>query len=76
MDVIVQITQYIRDNWYEVYFGHIDFAAWDILQHDRVDWCVDNLEMGEWIWPGGRKEFFFKNKDDALMFKLTWWDKW
>jgi len=70
------ITSEIRNNWSEVYFGdikYVDRINWCV---DRINWCIDNLDNNTWIYqtiPSGRA-FFFKSIDDAILFKLIWWD--
>jgi hypothetical protein len=42
-----------------------------------IDWCVDNIK-GEWTWGGQQsgdlRPIYIKDKNDAMMFKLTWFD--
>jgi hypothetical protein len=71
------ITSEIRNNWSEVYFSAIKFGReWRVIYVDRINWCIDNLDNNTWIYqtiPSGRA-FFFKSIDDAILFKLIWWD--
>ena len=46
---------------------------------DHVNWCIDNLTMDSWTWghesmvtETGRAMFTFKNREDAMLFQLTW----
>lgn len=36
------------------------------------DWCRWNIKDFRAMYLGPKTEFYFKNADDALMFKLTW----
>ena len=43
-----------------------------------IDWCVENIR-GRWTWGGNQcsnaRPFYFEQKSDAMLFKLTWFDK-
>lgn len=46
------------------------WALWNEQQAILIfDWCAENIQ-DDWAYSGG--EFYFKNKNDALLFALRW----
>ena len=48
---------------------------------DIMDWCAGNVK-GRWTWRGDNgdnlmaiRRFYFEDKSDAMLFKLTWSDR-
>ena len=48
---------------------------------DIMEWCAANVK-GRWTWRGdngdnfsGIRRFYFEDKADAMLFKLTWSDR-
>lgn len=38
--------------------------------HTIINWCSEHFEQGTVSWAG--QQFWFKNKEDLVYFKLTW----
>ena len=42
-----------------------------MLTRDLIDWCIENIIDADWDWRLG-PVFYFKNRDDAITFRLAW----
>lgn len=46
-----------------------------IKTHDVVDWCLDNFGIDglhNWVVNVSKEVYFFKSKDDLILFILRW----
>lgn len=47
-------------------------------KHDILEWCDDTLQ-GSWTWGanqgGSVRPFYIQDASDAMLFKLTWFDR-
>lgn len=53
--------------WNMVYLSH---ASYDELVH-IIAWCENQFDCNEW-YPASDYKWYFKNKSDATLFRLTW----
>jgi hypothetical protein len=65
-----------KNHWFRVHlnkniFDNGTFVGNSKLRQSIAKWLADNLVYADWMWIGGT-EFFFKNEDDATLFRLAW----
>lgn len=51
-------------------------APFSIRAHDDYDWCSNVLGnpcyTGRWFYESASNKFYFRNKNDAMMFEIMW----
>jgi len=64
----VELDPYIRINWHKVEMKTKEPS-------DLIDWCLSDAMKSRWTYIrywSGMPAFYFKDKRDAALFKLTW----
>ena len=57
-------------------YGYTDTKAYRVRVNEAIEWCEGEMihgrfAAGQWAGYGGLA-FYFKNKKDAMLFKLSW----
>lgn len=57
-------------NWWIVY-EYLSICLYEEYKQ-RIDWCNTTIGVEDKDWKAEWNRYLFKNKEDAMLFELTW----